>query len=152
AVVVVQHKGWRYHELPAMSFAITAIGCALAVAFAADLAMRSRRASTLAVIVIATASLTAVTLGNAFSDTRDRAAEIRPLVELVSQATSRRALFLSTNVSHAFPVVNYARATWPYRYHILYPLPGFYSGFDPATAGAAFRSPAEMGLLEARFF
>jgi hypothetical protein len=151
-VYLVQKKGWRYHALPAMTFAIMALGCALIDALAADLAVRSRRSLALAVTVIATAGLTAMSLRDRLDDTRRRAAEVRPLVELVSQAAPRPVLFLSTWVLYAFPVVNYGRTAWPYRYHVLHPLPGLYRAYDPHAGAAPFRRPGEMGPIEARFF
>jgi hypothetical protein len=151
-IFVMQRKGWIYQALPALIFATIAVGASLVAALAAHAA---RRGGSLVAVAVAAAIVVlpgALLTYGAFVDSSRRAAEIRPLIDLVSQATPRRALFLSTHLPHAFPVVNYAGASWPYRYHHLLPLPGLYRGFDPRAAGAPFRRPDQMGPTEARFF
>jgi hypothetical protein len=152
AIYVAQHKGWPYHALPALIFATIALGAALVSRLEAGLARRGRPGPALALAAVAVLAPMAVAMPVWVADIRLRGAEIQPLVELVSRATPRRALFLSSHLPFAFPVVNYAGAEYPYRYHHLLPLPGLYSGYDPAAAGAPFRRPDQMGPTEARFF
>ncbi len=57
---------------------------------------------------------------------------------------------LSTSIWPAWPLVNLTGATWPYRCHLLWPLPAFYSG-SPAGAGP-YHPPHCQGPVEREFF
>jgi hypothetical protein len=48
--------------------------------------------------------------------------------------------------------VNYAGATYPYRWHHLLPLPGLYRTFAPGPDGRLFHTPEEMNSIEREFF
>jgi hypothetical protein len=152
AIYVVQRKGWPYHALPALIFATVACGAALVARLEAAFTLRGRPDFALAVAAIAVLLPTTGAMRVWINENARRGAEIEPLVELVAHATPRRALFLSSHLPNTFPVVNYAGAAYPYRYHHLLPLPGLYRGYDPVAAGAPFRRPEQMGPTEARFF
>ena len=67
-----------------------------------------------------------------------------------SAATGEPIYFLSTSMWPAFPVVNMARAEWPYRYHFLWPIPALY-----ATGSASlptYRAPDAQSAVERQFF
>ena len=62
------------------------------------------------------------------------------------------ALFISADVDYTFPGVNYAGATYPYRWHHLLPMPGLYRDFVAGTDGRLFHRPEEMSPIERNFF
>jgi hypothetical protein len=150
-IYVVQMKGWGYHVLPATMLAWAALGLLLVVRAAR--ALRIGAAPVLALgLALAAAIVAAFQLQAAASRDDSIRAEIAPLIELLRrEAKGAPALFLSTHLPYGFPVVNYAGATWPYRYHHLLPLPGLYHGYQPAPS-RAFRAPDEMDPVEAQFF
>jgi hypothetical protein len=152
-VYVLQRKGWRYQALPMKILATTALGVACCGLLGPYLASRARWQMGLAVALAAVAATTFAGVRDSLADEHERDAEIPALVTLVSSLPQpRHALFFSTHLLYAFPVVPYAGATWPYRYYHLMPLPGLYRDFDPVAAGRSFRTPEEMDPTEARFF
>lgn len=148
----VQRKGWSYQSLPAVMFATIALGAGLVSKL--ESAFARRRAPRFALVTVGFATMlpAAFLMLYNFGDTIGRRRAFAPLVQIVAQAAPHHALFLSSHLLYAFPVLNHARASWPYRYHHLLPLPGLYRDFDPAAAGAPFRPPEQMGPTEARFF
>jgi hypothetical protein len=150
-VYLVQMKGWRYHVLPALMLATTALSLLLVERVAQGLCNGSNLAVLGGGLAFA-AIITAHLLQTANAVNEHIRAEIAPLVDAVRrEAKGGPALFLSTNLDYGFPVVNYAGVPWPYRYHHLLPLPGLYAGYRPGP-DRAFRTPAEMGPIEAGFF
>jgi hypothetical protein len=152
---LLQSKGWVYHLLPALIFS--------AAAFATGLAVRlqgrafARRPSRLASILAGGfAGLAAAVLASdilqAHRADADRRAARAPIIQaLKDHAGGGPALFISLDVDETFPSVNYAGATYPYRWHHLLPLPGLYRDFVPSEKHP-FRRPDEMGPAERRFF
>ena len=150
-VFLLQMKGWRYQVMPAISFASIGLGMVVAAMAATAASAGSRNAPALASAILLVLSA-ALTMGAA-SDDRAIKAEATPLIELARrEARGQPILFLSTHLPYVFPVVNESGATWPHHYHHLLPLPGLYGDYDPAKTGRPFRTPAEMGPVEAQFF
>jgi hypothetical protein len=152
AIFGLQRKGWPYQVLPALVFAAIALGVSLTDRLVAYVARRGRTGRAIAAATLAVVLPGALLASLSFAISAHRATEVRPLVDLVAHATPRRALFLSSHLLYAYPVVNYAGASWPYHYHHLLPLPGLYRDYDPAAVGRPFRTPEEMNPTEARFF
>ena len=156
AAYLLQSKGWAYHVLPALILS--------AAAFAMGLAARlqgnpfSGRPSRLTSILAGSfaglaAAVLALDIVQAHRGDADRRAFRAPLIQTLREyAQGGPALFISLDVDETFPAVNYAGATYPYRWHHLLPLPGLYRDFIPQPGGPRFRRPEEMSAAERAFF
>jgi hypothetical protein len=150
-VFVAQKKGWRYQALPALSFVIIGLGVAIAALLAQLPPASRRRAPALAGGLLVFLALAMMT--NTWGDDETAKAEAAPLTDIAARnARGAPILFLSTHLSYAFPVINDSSARWPHHWHHLLPLPGLYLDYDPARTGRPFRTPGEMGAIEAAFF
>jgi hypothetical protein len=157
ASFLVQSKGWLYQLTPALTYATAAFAVAAAALAGRWIALRRERWSALAVAILCGGVLaTALMLELGRLSRSDAALQERqaPLVETVRQHAGGGgpALFISIEVDYTFPAVNYAGASYPYRWHHLLPMPGLYRGFEPGPDGRAFRAPEQMGPLEREFF
>jgi len=149
----VQHKGWRYQALPLLLFSTAALGTLCAAALEPYLTSARQWRMALAIGAATVVAMTVSGMHDWIDDEREREADIRPLVALVSSLPEpRRALFLSTHLHYGLSVVPTAAASWPWRYYHLIPLPGLYRDFDIELAGRPFRTPSQMAPTEARFF
>ncbi len=155
ASFLIQSKGWIYQLAPALTFSLAAFVVAAGGYVQHRLTGRSRRPA-LAVIAIAFGlGLAASILDLARSgrtDTVIREGYASVVDAIRTHAVGGPALFISLDVDYTFPGVDYAGATYPYRWHHLLPLPGLYAGFAPRPRDHQLRSPEEMSGLEREFF
>lgn len=154
AAYFAQMKGWRYQSMPILIFASVGLTVAIASAIAAETRRPARRRSDSPILAGALLMLLAMAIGASnWVDDRKTRSEVGPLIELAAhKAAGAPILFFSTLLPYGFPVVNYSGATWPHHYHHMLPLPGLYLDYDPTKTGRSFRTPAEMGAIETRFF
>ncbi len=155
AAFLIQSKGWIYHLVPGLTFGSTAFAVMLAARAQRTLAGR-RNLPALAVIgtlVGLGLAAAALELGRLQRKNDWIAKSYVPLVDTIRRhADGQPALFISLDVDYTFPGVNYAGATYPYRWHHLLPMPGLYREFRPGPEGRLFRAPDEMGTIERDFF
>jgi len=134
----LQLRGFPYHFLPAVSFAV-------ALAFVSVAAVRAARQW------FPVLNAVAVFIG-AFAVehvSRDRLGQDLELVSLFEERVGAgEAVFvLSTNVWPAFPSTLYANVRWTSRFPNLWFLPGLYQDVEAASP-FPYRAPAEMDELE----
>lgn len=156
AAYLQQSKGWHYQVLPALVLSVAAFAVALAARLRGD-AVSKRPSLPLAIAAGAVLGVGAVLfvsdLTRAYRSDAARREFFASTVEVLrDQAQGGPALFLSLDVDYAFPGVNYAGASYPYRWHHLLPMPGLYRDFAPGPEGRLFRRPEEMGPIERDFF
>jgi hypothetical protein len=157
ASFLIQSKGWLYQLTPALTYATAAFAMvAVALAESWISSWRDRRRASVAVglCLAAMAAVLALELGRLFRSDAALQQRQAPVLEAVRDYArgGGPALFISIEVDYTFPAVNYAGASYPYRWHHLLPMPGFYRGFRPGPSGRPFRAPDEMGPLERSFF
>jgi hypothetical protein len=156
AAFLQQSKGWHYQLLPTMIFS----NSAFALALAGRVLRGSKGARASRILVGTTAIVAGLGLGAAVYSLMDdyrsdakRREFFASTVRVVRQyAEGGPALFISADVDYTFPGVNYAGATYPYRWHHLLPLPGLYRTFAPGPDGRLFHTPEEMNSIEREFF
>ena len=157
ASFLVQSKGWLYQLTPALTYATAAFAVAAAALAGRWISHRRERWPALALAIACVGVLAAaLTLELDRLSRSDAALQQRqaPVVETVRRYAGGGgpALFISIEVDYTFPAVNYAGASYPYRWHHLLPMPGLYKGFEPGPDGRFFRAPEQMGPLEREFF
>ena len=158
---VLQQKGWYYHALPATAYGVTALvagawECASAIDWRLSAGQLFRPQGLLLAIAALVAGPWAV------GEARTKGASaidqfrypypgvVRKMVEIAEQKAIGEPIYLmSTAVWPAFPIVNLARAQWPYSYHFLWPLPALYAGPQASTP---YRPLDQQGPLERQFF
>ncbi|HXV24031.1 MAG TPA: hypothetical protein VED46_07220 [Alphaproteobacteria bacterium] len=155
ASFLMQSKGWIYQLTPSLTFSVAAFVVAAAGCAQAGLAGRYRRPILAIIAIVSGLGFAAGILDLARSGRTDHAIRdgYASVVDAIRiHAVAGPALFISLDVDYTFPGVDYAGATYPYRWHHLLPLPGLYSGFVQGEGNRPFRSPEEMSGLERDFF
>ena len=153
-----QSKGWYYHYLPAAAYgaaACASAGVALAENIRHSRARTPWRLAATIAVLIASLGVATYLSPRLWRATRSAVATVREpypaAVNAMAQVIEERAVgepiyLLSTALWPAFPLVNLAGSTWPYRYHFLWPLPALYRD------GAPYRSSSTQPPLERDFF
>jgi len=159
-VFVGQGKGWLYQLLPGEVSAAAVLAALGVSVWESARGWRIRRTWLLAAPI---AAVGVVALAGArTSAVAGFAREVRGLfaapaapdwfVAMVGtiqqRAPGQPVYVMSTSVWPAFPLVNVARAPWPYHYHFLWPIPSLYAG----PGGAAYRTPERQDAKERAFF
>jgi hypothetical protein len=151
-----QSKGWHYQLLPTLIFSMSAF----VLAFAGRV-LRGAKSGRSSPSLVATAAIlaglglavTVYSLIDDYNSDAKRREFFASTIRVVRQyAEGGPALFISADVDYTFPGVNYAGATYPYRWHHLLPMPGLYRSFVPGPDGRLFRTPEEMNTIERNFF
>lgn len=160
-VFVVQGKGWLYHLLPGQVAATSAVAALGVAAWRTITEWRVQvRWVSLAALLVAAAAVAAG--GRSSYRVAGMTREVRGLFHVPKApdwfnemsgtverlAAGQPVYVMSTSVWPAFPIVNLARATWPYHYHFLWPIPSLYAG----PGGAAYRLPEDQDRKERAFF
>jgi hypothetical protein len=153
-VGVVQGKGWRYHFLPAQTFAVITVIIVFGWCRARPLRQLGRvylaaGAGMVAAVLASVAPATMLRVAHPHDprlDADPSLARLLPLVQAVGP--QGHVAVLSTNISSSFPLVLEARTQWALRHPNLWPLVAFYPDQvrEPAvvrTRPASARSPLE---------
>lgn len=124
---LIQKKGWDYHLYPTMATSVWLLCVAL---FSEVEEMDLRRKLTIISYrgVVWATILVLMVLFIVRAEEYHRGQQSAPLFQLLplvkEQVRGKPIYIFSTAVDPAFPLVNYAEARWPYRFHCLWPLPG----------------------------
>jgi hypothetical protein len=155
-IALVQNKGWHYHLYPASSSA------AMLVAFAIfNLYQKFRKAKKLL-----TATRCAIILMFLFLIFLKAMPFIKPfakitypfreplnqLIPIVKQHAYGKPIYVfSSSLTPAFPLVNYAQASWSSRFNCLWFLPSFYTDVTSTAQAFPYHEFAKMDMLERSF-
>ncbi len=162
-VYLAQAKGFSYHQLPALVAAwMVAVLLAVQLGAAGLAGLRCQSLPRLlsgvaALILVLTVAVQFVSSGGLLARRARQLARPREtlppgLVDFVQLRAAGEPIYvLSTSVWPAFPLVNLTGATWPYRYHHLWPLPAFYQR-PPAWDRIPYHPPHAQGPAEREFF
>ncbi len=156
AAAFVQRKGWDYHFLPAVGFAIVLAG-AVAVAVLDDHRIVEWRLPRRALAMISLAGLLILAQAELRQSWRFRThTGGSPLARLIriarAEAAGKPIAAFSTNVAPAFPVVNYSGARWALRFAHFWPLAGVYADAPGADGKVAYHPLDDMPEVEKWFF
>ena len=156
---VAQSKGFTYHLMPAQVYsALTCFAICQGVVRAARGFRKQQLWMQLNLLVLGGYLLTTAYQVVPFARTMAlnvRQSIVSPygepterMVKVVEEhAVGEPFYMLSTSTWPSFPVVNLARARWPYHYNCLWPIPALYSDGE-----IRYRPPAEQSSLERHFF
>ncbi|MHC4983786.1 MAG: hypothetical protein ACYTF6_11565 [Planctomycetota bacterium] len=126
-VYLVQMKGWDYQLYPVSASLVLAVGATLARALAdapAGAAPRPATGTAAGSALIAVAALSGL-LGAAIWRGGYRNTFMERMAPIVHEHAAGSAIYVfTTNVSHGFPLVNYAGVTWSSRFPTQWLLPG----------------------------
>jgi hypothetical protein len=157
ASFLIQSKGWLYQLTPALTYSTAAfavVSIALAESWISSGRERRRASLSVGLCLVAVPAMLTPELGRLFRSDAALQQRQAPVLETVRHYAQGGgpALFISIEVDYTFPAVNYAGASYPYRWHHLLPMPGLYRGFEPGPDGRPFRAPEQMNSLEREFF
>ena len=126
---LIQKKGWPNHLYPAMATSVWLL-CVALLSELEEMVQRRKLTILSGRGVVWATILVLMVLFTVKAEEYHRGQQSAPLFQLLplvkEQARGKPIYIFSTNVKPAFPLVNYAGASWPYRFHSLWPLPGIY--------------------------
>ena len=155
-IALVQNKGWHYHLYPASGSAAMLIALAIINRY-----QKFRKTKMLLV-----AAKCALVLMFLFLIFLKAAPFIKPfsritypfreplnqLIPIVKQHAYGKPIYVfSTALTPAFPLVNYAQASWSSRFNCLWFLPSFYTDVTSTAQVFPHHGIAEMDMLERSF-
>lgn len=157
---VVQHKGWTYHLLPAISFEML-LAATLAIMFlerVPSMNLLSRVGPTIRTVMFLLVcfclSLLSIALAKGLHDSARVPDTVTDFVRVIEQqaAPDEKVAFISTSVSPAYPTLIYAKRLPGTRYLQAFPIAYLYKGARPRIDGSPpYRAPSEEPPEEQRF-
>jgi hypothetical protein len=143
---LIQRKGWPNHLYPAMATSFWLL-CVVLLSELEEMVQRRKLTIMSGRGVVWATILVLTVLFTINAEKYYRGQQSAPLLQLLplvkEQARGKPIYIFSTNVRPAFPLVNYAGASWPYRFHSLWPLPGIYR-----AQKAGLLPPEQIAALE----
>ncbi len=159
-IFIMQHKGWSYHLLPAISFemllAATLIMILLEGGETVNVFSKFGPAIKKGMFLLICFSLSSLSLGMVYTISASTISpnQIDDLVRFIQQqaAPNERVTFISTSVFPAYPTLIYAKRLSGTRFLNAFPIAFLYKGAQPRGDGTPpYHSPSQVTSEERRF-
>jgi hypothetical protein len=147
----LQKKGWPNHMYPAMATSLLLL--AAATICRVEHMEEQGKLTWLSLPTFAWGLLVVLTVGGISRaeevHARFQGGPLPRLIPLVKEYAYGEPIYvLTTNVKPSFPLVNYSGARWPYHFHSLWPLPGFYHQKLSSDKSISYHPPESMDPFE----
>jgi hypothetical protein len=155
-IALVQNKGWHYHLYPVSSSAAMLIAFAILNLYQKFRKTKMLLAATkcaIALMFLSLIFLKAMPFIKPFATiTYPFREPLNQLIPIVKQHAYGKPIYVfSSSLTPAFPLVNYAQASWSSRFNCLWFLPSFYTDVTSTAQPFPYHEFAKMDMLERSF-
>jgi hypothetical protein len=160
AIFIIQHKGWTYHLLPAISLEMLLTATMLIIAMEPEAAaiwlskVRLDVRAGVFLLVCFCVSFLSIGMSHKIFTSGKLPESINDFVRVIEQqaAPDEKVAFISTSVSPAYPTLIYAKRLPGTRFLQSFPIAYLYKGVHPRKDGShPYRAPDEAPPEERRF-